>query len=82
MPSNDTHPFAEERRLFYVALTRARRSVVLMTVENSLSEFIVELVNDKKVEVISIDGKPSKVQTCPVFGAQKYVASDSQTSIA
>lgn len=65
MPSNDTHPFAEERRLFYVALTRARRSVVLMTVENKLSEFIVELVKDKQVEVLGIDGKPSNAQPCP-----------------
>jgi DNA helicase-4 len=65
MPSNDTHPFAEERRLFYVALTRARRSVVLMTVENRLSEFIIELAKDKQVEIFGVDGKPSNAQPCP-----------------
>jgi DNA helicase-4 len=65
MPSNDTHPFAEERRLFYVALTRARRSLVLITVENRLSEFIIELVKDKQIEMLGIDGKPSNAKPCP-----------------
>jgi DNA helicase-4 len=65
MPSNDTHPFAEERRLFYVALTRARRSVVLITVKNKLSEFLVELVHDKQVEVLGINGQAVNTQVCP-----------------
>ena len=43
MPTVEEYPFAEERRLFYVALTRARRLVMLYTVENQISEFVVEL---------------------------------------
>lgn len=65
MPSNDIHSFAEERRLFYVALTRARRSVVLITVKNCLSEFIVEVVDDKQVEMFDIDGEAVQTQPCP-----------------
>lgn len=44
MPPGDDHPFAEERRLFYVALTRARRSVAMFAVEGKVSDFVVELL--------------------------------------
>ena len=39
----DQYPDAEERRLFYVALTRARKKVFLLTVENQESSFVKEL---------------------------------------
>ncbi len=65
MPSDDTFVFGEERRLFYVALTRARRSLAIFTVDGRLSPFIVELINDIKLEVKNIDGKESKTVTCP-----------------
>ncbi len=39
----DQYPYAEERRLFYVALTRAKRKVFLVTVANQESEFVAEL---------------------------------------
>lgn len=64
MPDGDDHPHAEERRLFYVALTRARRSVLLITVEHRLSPFIVELVRDHRLEVTSVDGAPSQSMVC------------------
>jgi DNA helicase-4 len=41
--SNDTYPYAEERRLFYVALTRAKRKV-WVTYNSSGSVFVRELV--------------------------------------
>jgi DNA helicase-4 len=65
MPSGDTFPFAEERRLFYVALTRARRQVVMMTVEGRLSPFVSELATDSKVEIVDVDGKPAEDNICP-----------------
>lgn len=39
----DNFPNAEERRLFYVALTRARKKIFLLTEPNKKSNFIVEL---------------------------------------
>lgn len=39
----DRYPYAEERRLFYVALTRAKKKVFLVTVKDRLSDFILEL---------------------------------------
>ena len=39
----DEYPYAEERRLFYVALTRARKKAVVVTVTGQESEFVSEL---------------------------------------
>ena len=41
---NPAFPHAEERRLFYVALTRARRGVYLIADNDQPSEFVVELM--------------------------------------
>ena len=41
----DRYPNAEERRLFYVALTRARHQVHLLVDRTRPSSFAVELVN-------------------------------------
>lgn len=43
----DTFPYAEERRLFYVALTRAKESVYLVYDRNKPSPFITELAAKK-----------------------------------
>jgi DNA helicase-4 len=64
MAEPDPFPHAEERRLFYVALTRARRAVVLLTVAGQESPFMVELLRDGRLGVASQDGvRP--VQLCP-----------------
>ncbi len=39
----DQYPYAEERRLFYVALTRAKKKAFIVTVNNQESEFAMEL---------------------------------------
>lgn len=39
-------PFAEERRLFYVAMTRARRGVYLLTNPDRPSAFVLELISE------------------------------------
>ena len=39
--------YAEERRLFYVALTRTKNRVYIAVPEDKPSRFIVELLNDK-----------------------------------
>ena len=44
MPQPETHAYAEERRLFYVALTRAKEKVFLIGERNSV--FIEEITKD------------------------------------
>ena len=46
--------YDEERRLFYVALTRTRNNVYIMTSKNKESIFIKEILNDNKdnIEII------------------------------
>lgn len=46
LPKSETFPLAEERRLFYVALTRARHHVYLITDATKASPFIKELIKD------------------------------------
>lgn len=45
-PETEAFPDAEERRLFYVALTRAKHKVVIVTNMLKASEFIKELMED------------------------------------
>ncbi|MFC3532318.1 3'-5' exonuclease [Vogesella facilis] len=66
MPGGDSYEYAEERRLFYVALTRARSSVTLVTLAHKASSFIAELVKDHKLDVYSIDGNEANSELCPV----------------
>jgi len=49
--------YEEERRLFYVALTRARKYVYLLAPKNNYSIFIKELIRDyrKYLDIIYID---------------------------
>ncbi|GBU27410.1 DNA helicase [Treponema sp. R8-4-B8] len=42
-------PFAEERRLFYVALTRTKNKVYILTPQKKPSRFLIELINDYKI---------------------------------
>jgi len=65
MPESDAYPLGEERRLFYVALTRARRSVAMFTVQGRRSSFLTELVNDGAVRVTSMAGDAIHEQACP-----------------
>ena len=64
MPSEDSYEFAEERRLFYVALTRAKSTVTLITVAHKESSFITELVRDEGIPVQSADGKVESSAVC------------------
>lgn len=47
--------FAEERRLFYVALTRTRNEVILFF-PSDVSTFAEELLNDNNYVITSVDG--------------------------
>ena len=66
LDSSDSYPHAEERRLFYVALTRAKKKAVLMTVEGEESEFVMELRAAHSEEMRS-EREASK---CPLCGGR------------
>lgn len=63
MPEAEDYPMAEERRVFYVALTRARRQVRIYTKTSSPSRFLVELAKAEFL-AIHIDGG-GKLLPCP-----------------
>lgn len=65
IPHPETYPFAEERRLFYVALTRASRGVFILTNEREPSRFIKELceVADDDIRFETLDGEA--MHQCP-----------------
>jgi DNA helicase-4 len=46
LPRAEGYAFAEERRLFYVAITRAKERAYLITDMSIASDFIVELINN------------------------------------
>lgn len=64
MADPDEFDHAEERRLFYVALTRARREVVLVAVAGQESPFVVELLEEQSLRVRSKEG-PHLLRVCP-----------------
>lgn len=45
----DDYPYSEERRLFYVALTRSKKKTYLLTIDGNKSMFVDELENDYKI---------------------------------
>lgn len=58
---------AEERRLLYVALTRAKTQAFLVTRQNKDSMFAVELMSDLSLEVVEVSSSgiaTSHVQIC------------------
>ncbi|WP_157509225.1 UvrD-helicase domain-containing protein [Luteipulveratus halotolerans] len=65
MPGAETHPYAEERRLFYVALTRTRREVLLLTRAGHESPFLLELVGTEQTPVTAADGTDATPVICP-----------------
>ena len=57
---------AEERRLFYVALTRAVESLYILTETNNLSPFLEDIEKDLELARLNWSDYP------PVMGARKY----------
>ena len=76
--SNDTsYNYAEERRLFYVALTRTKNRVFIITPERRPSEFIKELLSEPhNYPNVTLNGAlkvdvnaPKKIKdSCPICG--------------
>jgi len=64
-------PFAEERRLFYVALTRTKNRVYIVTPQNKPSRFLIELVKDYHLahtDQLNMDVVDLFQIRCPVCG--------------
>lgn len=61
----DSHPNAEERRLIYVAITRARCGAFLLAARNPLSEFTQELQGPNYASWIEIQAVPSMSEFGP-----------------
>ena len=68
MNDRDDYPHSEERRLFYVALTRARRGVHIFTVAGQESPFVVELVQDPGVDLTGSTAAAAPVRVCEGCG--------------
>ena len=66
MPAPDPYPFAEERRLFYVAMTRARKQVRFYTTLGQPSQFLVELIKAEHLKIEPMDGEA--LEPCPECG--------------
>ena len=63
MPDIDEFPMAEERRVFYVALTRAKQQVQIYTTNANPSRFLVEMAKQGMIEICRADG--SQLLPCP-----------------
>ena len=66
----DDYPFSEERRLFYVALTRSKKQTILLTTENNKSIFVNELYQDYKNLMKTNSGLKRNIYKCPKCGGR------------
>ena len=64
IPRPETYPYAEERRLFYVALTRASRGAFILFNQSKPSRYISEInaLSTAALRYESVDGK--QILTC------------------
>lgn len=71
MHEDNSMPFAEERRLFYVAMTRTKNRVYIATPQNRPSRFLVELIKDYHLplrEEINMQTVDLFNLRCPICG--------------
>lgn len=71
MHDDKSMPFAEERRLFYVAMTRTKNRVYIATPKNRPSRFLIELIKDYNLPYegeINMETVDLFSLRCPVCG--------------
>ena len=76
MPAPDLYPFAEERRLFYVAMTRASKQVRFYTTLAQPSQFLIELVKRNQLVIEPLDGEGVEPCARPGCGGVMVPRSD------
>lgn len=65
LPARESVHDAEERRLFYVAMTRAKHQVVLLTQEQYPSTYVFELLQEHREGRVLFNGQSSLPEICP-----------------
>lgn len=65
IPEGDTFEDAEERRLFYVAITRAKSTVFLLSDRYNKSNFIDEIIKNYRDDIYFINDPKVKLLNCP-----------------
>jgi DNA helicase-4 len=74
----DAYPNAEERRLFYVAVTRAKKEVYILADKQSTSEFTTEILNnDYGINAIGRNINPTKCPECKTGNIEPITWNDS-----
>ena len=63
---SDDFPNAEERRLFYVALTRTKGRAYILVPANKPSGFVQELLREEYADAIEVFGEKSERYRCPL----------------
>lgn len=64
--NREAFEYAEERRLFYVALTRAREQVTLFLSSSEPSRFVLELLSPEYGKAVVFEGKDEQPVRCNV----------------
>ena len=74
--SPEAEPFehAEERRVMYVALTRARKTVTILASETRPSAFVRELLDDPYYDLAPVDAADQQTATCGECGGRMVTA--------
>ena len=69
LPPGEDYPYAEERRLFYVALTRAKKGCYLLVPKFEPSQFFLEIQDEIGRNNI-FDSNNAVLATCPKCGKE------------
>ena len=66
----EAHPHSEERRVMYVAMTRARESLTILASKAHPSAFVTELKNDPKYDIVHEDDADEEGYECGECGGR------------
>lgn len=81
-PIVETYPYAEERRLFYVALTRTKERFYAIAINGKESPFYKELIEDNKSNgfVLQMNELEYDMGTCPKCKTGKLISRKAERS--